>query len=73
MTKFEKLVKFAKNLPLEAQNALADDLLALMKTRNHDMRLTAEEITEVEQALAQPHPSYASQTEVEAAIGARFS
>ncbi len=73
MTKLEQLVKYAKNLPVDTQNTLANDLFELMKNRSKGIRLTAEEIADVKQALANPNPSYASEAEVLAALGASFS
>ena len=73
MTKLEQLVKYAKNLPVDTQNTLANDLIELMKKRSKGIRLTAEEIADVKQALANPNPSYASEAEVLAALGANFS
>ncbi len=72
MTKLEQLVKYAKNLPVDTQNTLANDLFELMKNRSKGIRLTAEEIAEVKQALANPNPSYASEAEVLTALGANF-
>ncbi|MBL4869599.1 MAG: hypothetical protein JKX72_01460 [Robiginitomaculum sp.] len=73
MTKLEQLVKYAKNLPVDTQNTLANDLFELMKNRSKGIRLTAEEIADVKQALANPNPSYASEAEVLAALGNNFS
>ena len=73
MTKLEQLVKYAKTLPVDTQNTLANDLIELMKNRSKGIRLTAEEIADVKQALANPNPSYASEAEVLAALGANFS
>ena len=73
MTKLEQLVKYAKNLPVDTQNTLANDLFELMKNLSKGIRLTADEIAEVKQALSNPNPSYASEAEVLAALGANFS
>ncbi|PHS38797.1 MAG: hypothetical protein COA91_07120 [Robiginitomaculum sp.] len=73
MTKLEQLVKYAKNLPVDTQNTLANDLFELMKNRSKGIRLTADEIADVKQALSNPNPSYASEAEVLAALGANFS
>ena len=73
MTKLEQLVNYAKNLPVDTQNTLANDLLALIKERTKDIHLTADEIAEVKLALANPTPTYASEAEVLAALGASFS
>jgi len=43
MTKLEKLVEYAKSLPADTQNTLANDLLELMKNRSKGIRLTASE------------------------------
>jgi len=73
MTKLEQLVKYAKNLPVDTQNTLANDLFELMKNRSKGTRLTVDEIADVKQALANPNPSYANEAEVLVALGANFS
>jgi len=73
MTKLEQIVKYAKGLPSDLQEVLADDLIALMKNRSKAIRLSADEIADVKAAMKNPNPKYASEAEVLAAIGTNFS
>jgi len=73
MTKLEQLAQYAKNLPIDTQNMLAEDLIKLMKSRTRDIRLTAKEIADVKQALSEPDPAYASEAEILEALGTSFT
>jgi len=73
MTRLEKIVEFAKALPAEQQDNLADDLISLMRERNKAIRLSVEEIADVQAALLHSNPTFASEAEVLAAIGENFS
>ncbi len=73
MTKLEKIIEYAKALPAAQQDHLADDLVALMRTRNKAIRLSADEIADVQKALLEKKPVFASEAEILAALGERFS
>ena len=73
MTDFERLVEYAKKLPVETQDLIAADLIELMKSRSRYIRLTEDEIADVKQAVINPNPTYASEAEVLAALGISFS
>jgi hypothetical protein len=73
MTRLEKIVEFAKSLPVEQQDGLADDLVALMRERNKTISLSPEEIADVQAALLRKNPVFACEAEVLAALGENFS
>jgi hypothetical protein len=73
MTRLEKIVEFAKSLPVEQQDGLADDLVALMRERNKTISLSPEEIADVQAALLRKDRVFASEAEVLAALGENFS
>ncbi len=72
MTKLEQIVNFAKTLPPEQQDGIANDLVALMRSRNKSMTLNPQEIADVEAAIAQENPIFASESEILAALGRKF-
>lgn len=69
MTKLDTVIDYAKSLPLEAQNKLAEDILRTMQSQTPDISLTAEEIEDVKQAMAETNPKYASAEDVKSALG----
>jgi len=73
MTKLEKIIEFAKALPADQQDSLADDLIAIMRDRNKAVTLNAHEIADVQAALLRKDPAFASEAEVLAALGENFS
>ncbi len=73
MTKLEQIIEFAKALPADQQDNIANDLVALMRQRNKSIQLSPDEIADVQSALNCKNPSYANEAEVLAALGETFS
>ncbi len=73
MSKLEKIIEFAKALPKEQQDSLANDLVCLMRDRNKTIKLNANEIADVQAAVTRENPVFASEAEVLAALGESFS
>jgi hypothetical protein len=72
MTKLEQIIDFAKTLPVEQQDGIANDLVALMRSRNKAISLSPKEIDDVKNAIAQKNPVFADESEILAALGKNF-
>ncbi|MBL4617826.1 MAG: hypothetical protein JKY46_09020 [Robiginitomaculum sp.] len=72
MTKLEQIIDFAKTLPVEQQDGIANDLVAIMRSRNKAISLSPKEIADVKTAIADKNPIFASESEILAVLGKNF-
>ncbi|MEP3422881.1 MAG: hypothetical protein ABJN35_14165 [Erythrobacter sp.] len=73
MTTLEKLIDFTQSLPANTRSEFEMTLEAMMISYSLQFDLTADEIAEVDQRVADPNPSYADPAEIAAIFGKSFS
>ena len=66
MTIFEKFAAFAEQLPARRRAEIAELVADILASENAGSELSPEQRAELERRMADPHPEYATDEEVEA-------
>ncbi len=72
MTKLEKFVAFARDLPADRREQLEEILDDLMRDLAPESDFTPEELAEIDQRLAEVDPEMADPAEIEALLGRKL-
>lgn len=73
MTTIEKFVQFMHSLPAESAQSVEETLDQIMASYSEEVEYTPEQLTELDQRMAEAEPEYSSKEAIAAIFGKPFS